>query len=87
MNKLFANPTVMRIAKAFSSPTSLRTLGGISRYTGLPLAEVKSCIEQYENVFIKSPLTPAGRPLYRVRKSLYTQAHSEDGQFVAATSR
>ena len=87
MNEFLANPTVMRIAKAFSSPTSLRTLGGISRHTGLSLAEVKSCVEQYESMFIKSPLTPAGRTLYRVREDLYTQAHPEDGQFVAASSR
>ena len=85
MNEFLDNPTVLRIAKAFSSPTSLRTLGGISRHTGLSVAEVKSCVEQHEGVFIKSPLTPAGRPLYRVHKDLYSQAHPEDGQFVAAS--
>lgn len=78
MNEFLDNPAVIRIAKAFSSPTSLRTLGGISRYTGLSLAEVKSCVEEYEDVFIKSPLTPAGRSLYRVREDLYIQAHPMD---------
>ena len=85
MNEFLDNPTVIRIAKAFSSPTSLRTLGGISRHTGLSPAEVQSCVEQHEGVFIKSPLTPAGRPLYRVRKDVYTQTHPEDGQFGATS--
>ena len=85
MNEFLDNPTVIRIAKAFSSPTSLRTLGGISRHTGLSLVEVKSCVEQHKGVFIKSPLTPAGRPLYSIHEDLYTQAHPEDGQFGATS--
>ncbi|MFZ5980184.1 MAG: hypothetical protein ACOYVF_06085 [Candidatus Zixiibacteriota bacterium] len=55
------------IIAAFSSNDDWRTVGGISRATGLSYSAVKTFLDNHETLFEKTPFKIRGRTLYSLR--------------------
>jgi len=57
-----------KVLDAFSTDyKSIRTAGGVSRETGLPIDEVTEYLEDHPDTFEVLKLRPAGHKLYRIR--------------------
>ena len=57
------------ITSAFSLPKDWRTVGGISRDTGLPMEIVQNFIEEHEYLFEISPFPIGGKTLYSLKSN------------------
>lgn len=73
------NDTVAtQIIRSFSDPgSSMRTLAGVSRETGLPVETVQSFLQDHPELFRPSSLAPSGEPIYSVREEAWPQIVGE----------
>jgi len=62
------------VGAAFDGPDQLRTLGGISRATTLPLSDVQRVLQTHPDIFVRSrTLTPSGSSVYSVPERKYRE--------------
>ncbi len=87
MNELFTDPIGAKLVNAFCGPRSLwRTPGGIARQTGLSPEQVQTYIQAHQDLFIRSPLTPGGIPLYGLRRDLRTRFQERESRVISRTA-
>lgn len=66
-----------KIIEVLSGPEAdWRTLGGIARESGLPVADVSEYIREHPEDFKQSSITLGGLPLYRIRR---IPSHAKQG--------
>ncbi len=62
-----ANETLVKILKAFDGPDAdMRTVGGVSRDTGLPAQTVEQILQEHPDLFLRSRI---GRSTYILRSA------------------
>jgi hypothetical protein len=70
-NDLPKDPTSIKILEAFTGPDETwRTIGGVSRETGVPVEEVQQFVQRHPDLFVESTLTPSGSPLIGLKEDI-----------------
>ena len=74
MSDVLSDPLARKIVEAFRDDRDRwRTIGGVSRDTGLEAQEVEGFIAQHPDLFVPSDVSPNGSPLYSLREEIREQ--------------